>query len=203
MSDEQFIEKYEELLNKGYCDCNEMNCLDNDVPTKILNIVKGTKLEAKQLLEENQELKKQLGYLHSGEYLNQLRFERNMLQDVVSKMEVSKEDKMFIDMTRRNTELLEENQELKEQLEVGEQQYNDLVEEKEKLQEQLSNSHQIKTQQKEFIELLENEIALRERKTYEIAIIKDDTAVFVWKIKLELLKEVLSKYKELIGVKDE
>ena len=74
---------------------------------------------------------------------------------------------------------------------------------KEKLQEQLSNSHQIKTQQKEFIELLENEIALRERKTYEIAIIKDDTAVFVWKIKLELLKEVLLKYKELIGVKDE
>ena len=60
MSDEQFIEKYEELLNKGYCDCNEMNCLDNDVPTKILNIVKGTKLEAKQLLEENQELKKKL-----------------------------------------------------------------------------------------------------------------------------------------------
>lgn len=100
-------------------------------------------------------------------------------------------------------DLIRENQKLKEQLEVGEQQYNDLVEEKEKLQEQLSNSHQIKTQQKEFIELLENEIALRERKTYEIAIIKDDTAVFVWKIKLELLKEVLSKYKELIGVKDE
>lgn len=64
MSDEQFIEKYEELLNKGYCDCNEMNCLDNDVPTKILNIVKGTKLEAKQLLEENQELKKQLSNSH-------------------------------------------------------------------------------------------------------------------------------------------
>ena len=100
-------------------------------------------------------------------------------------------------------DLIRVNQKLKEQLEVGEQQYNDLVEEKEKLQEQLSNSHQIKTQQKEFIELLENEITLRERKTYEIAIIKDDTAVFVWKIKLELLKEVLSKYKELIGVKDE
>ena len=100
-------------------------------------------------------------------------------------------------------DLIRENQKLKEQLEVGEQQYNDLVEEKEKLQEQLSNSHQIKAQQKEFIELLENEIALWERKTYEIAIIKDDTAVFVWKIKLELLKEVLSKYKELIGVKDE
>lgn len=58
-------------------------------------------------------------------------------------------------------------------------------------------------QQKEFIEWLENEIALRERKTYETAIIKDDTAVFVWKIKLELLKEVLSKYKEIIGGKHE
>ena len=57
-------------------------------------------------------------------------------------------------------------------------------------------------QQKEFIEWSENEIALRERKTYETAIIKDDTAVFVWKIKLELLKEVLSKYKEIEGYKE-
>ena len=66
------------------------------------------------LIRENQELKKQLEYLHGEEYLNQLRFERNMLQDVVSKMEVSNEDKMFIDMTRRNTELLEENRKYKE-----------------------------------------------------------------------------------------
>ena len=60
MTDEEFIKKYEELLDKGYCDCNEMNCLDNDVPRKILNIVKGTKLEAKQLLEENKYLKDKL-----------------------------------------------------------------------------------------------------------------------------------------------
>lgn len=119
----------------------------------------------------------------------------NMMAADIPKYEDTKDYNVF--------DLIRENQELKKQLEIGEQQYNDLVEEKEKLQEQLSNSHQIKTQQKEFIELLENEITLRERKTYEIAIIKDDTAVFVWKIKLELLKEVLSKYKELIGVKDE
>lgn len=60
MTDEQFIKKYEELLDKGYCDCNEMNCIDNDTPRKILNIVKGTKLEAKQLLEENKYLKDKL-----------------------------------------------------------------------------------------------------------------------------------------------
>ena len=65
---------------------------------------------------ENLKLKKQLEYLRSGEYLNQLRFERDMLQDLVDKKEISKEDKEFIDMTHRNTELLEQNQKLKKQL---------------------------------------------------------------------------------------
>lgn len=41
----------------------------------------------------------QLFYLRSSEYLNQLKFER---------------DKEFVDMTHRNTELLEENKKLKE-----------------------------------------------------------------------------------------
>ena len=38
--DKHFIERYEELLDKGYCDCNEMNCIDNNSPRRILNIVK-------------------------------------------------------------------------------------------------------------------------------------------------------------------
>ena len=70
-----------------------------------------------ETLKENTDLKKQLEYLRSGEYLNQLKFERNMLENIVQNMEVSKEDKEFIDMTYRNTELLEENQELKEKVE--------------------------------------------------------------------------------------
>ena len=36
-----------------------------------------------------------------------------MLQDIVDKMKVSKEDRNFIDMTHRNTELSQENQQLK------------------------------------------------------------------------------------------
>ena len=36
-------------------------------------------VERDLLLEENQELKRQLNYLRSGEYYNQLRFERDML----------------------------------------------------------------------------------------------------------------------------
>ena len=53
MSDEKFLLEYEKLLDKGYCDCNEMNCIDNDSPRRILRI-------AKSLQQENKELKKQL-----------------------------------------------------------------------------------------------------------------------------------------------
>lgn len=67
-----------------------------------------------ELQIQNIKLKKQLKYLRSGEYYNQLRFENKMLQDIVDNDELSKEDKEFIDMTHRNTELLEENQKYKE-----------------------------------------------------------------------------------------
>lgn len=40
-NDKHFIKRYEELLDKGYCDCNEMNCIDNNSPRRILNIVNG------------------------------------------------------------------------------------------------------------------------------------------------------------------
>ena len=66
---------------------------------------------------EKQELKEQLDYLRSGEYLNQLRFERDMLQHVVDNSEVSKVDKEFIDMTHKNTELLAQQKEFIEWLE--------------------------------------------------------------------------------------
>lgn len=68
------------------------------------------------LYKENKHLKKQLDYLRSGEYYNQLKFERDLLQDLVNKGEVSKEDKKFIDCTHRNTELIEEKQKLKDKI---------------------------------------------------------------------------------------
>ena len=66
------------------------------------------------LVEERENLQEQLDYLRGGEYLNQLRFERDMLQHVVDNSKVSKVDKEFIDMTHRNTKLLEEKQKYKE-----------------------------------------------------------------------------------------
>lgn len=70
----------------------------------------------KKLQQKNGELKKQLEYLRSGEYYNQLRFENEMLQQVVDTKGVPSEVYDYIDCTHRNTELLKENQELKEDI---------------------------------------------------------------------------------------
>lgn len=47
MSDEKFLLEYEKLLDNGYCDCNEMNCIDNDSQRRILKIVKNLQQELK------------------------------------------------------------------------------------------------------------------------------------------------------------
>lgn len=67
-----------------------------------------------QAERENKDLKRQLKLLRNGEYFNQLKFERDLLRYLVDHGEVSKEDKKFIDMTHRNTQLLEENRKYKE-----------------------------------------------------------------------------------------
>lgn len=119
--------------------------------------------------------------------------------------------------------LIEENQELKKQLEVGNKQYSDLVEEKEILQEQLSiktlqleelksskrdytqenilemKIFKLQTQQKEFIKFLEDEIKeLRKIKETELDydILKDVIP------QLLECEETLQNYKSIIGEND-
>ncbi len=117
---EMFHYTYEMLaLNFGYETRKDTKKFDFDTPNGKLMYATVEKIIL-PILEENKHLKKQLNYLKSGEYYNQLRFERDMLQDLVDKGEVSQEDKKFIDCTHRNNELLEENQQLKEQLEASE-----------------------------------------------------------------------------------
>lgn len=108
----------------------------------------------------------------------------NMMIADIPKYEDTKDYNVF--------DLIRENQKLKEQLEVGKEQYNDLVEEKEELQEQLSNSHQIKNQQKEFIEWLQANLE---------ALIMCDREFFLTNNKKEIkaYEEILLKYKEIIG----
>lgn len=71
------------------------------------------------LVEEKENLQEQLDYLRGGEYLNQLRFERDMLQHVVDTNGVPSEVYDYLECTHRNTELLEENQELNERIKAA------------------------------------------------------------------------------------
>lgn len=173
MTDEEFIKKYEELLDKGYCDCNEMNCIDNDVPRKILNIVKGTKLEAKQLLEENQELKKQL-----KEYEHHLKISKEML-----------------DLQRQDGNYNYDNYMLG--LYNGMEYIMSLFEVREPIFKDGKNIKFLndKNQQKEFIEWLEEKI-----KNYELPLTDENKKALGYTLPMKgLYKEVLEKYKELIG----
>ena len=54
MNKEEILNKYIDLIDKGYCsDCNELNCIDNFPQAKITHAIR-------ELQQENQELKKQL-----------------------------------------------------------------------------------------------------------------------------------------------
>lgn len=64
------------------------------------------------LLKEIKELQSQLSYLRSGEYYNQLRFENEMLQNVVDTNGIPSEVYDYIECTHRNTELLGKRQKL-------------------------------------------------------------------------------------------
>ena len=117
LTDEEIDNLVDEIMNIPSEKNN--NCVSTygsiNVDDLISNVKEFKKIPTfDNLLKENKTLKQQLDYLRSGEYHNQLRFERDMLQHIVDYNEVSKEDKEFIDMTHRNTELLEENHQLKE-----------------------------------------------------------------------------------------
>ena len=57
MNKEEILNKYIDLIDKGYCsDCNELNCIDNFPHAKITHAIR-------ELQQENQELKLELsGY---------------------------------------------------------------------------------------------------------------------------------------------
>lgn len=95
-----------EDYSKYYINGSDHYLIPKDIFDELFNEMDNWKKEV-------QLLKDQLNYLRSGEYINQLKFERDMLQYIVNNGEVQEEDKNFIDMTHRNTELLEEKQKYK------------------------------------------------------------------------------------------
>lgn len=93
----------------------------------------------------------------------------------------------------KNQRLQQKNEGLKKQLSNDHQiKMKRLQQQNRKLKQQLSNSHQMKNQQKEFIEYLEEPI--------KIITEGNPTNISEYtSAKLDTLKEVLQKYKEIIG----
>lgn len=155
--EEKELYEYAEELKKQLEEANKKLYL---CTPEIPQNVHGEYVSYVDLVNEIYELKEQLDYLRTGEYYNQLRFERDMLQDVVDNGEVSKEDREFIDCTHRNTELLE--------------------------------------QQQEFIKYLENII-----EELECDDVDDEEMRGYLFQRIDTFKEILTKYKEIIGVSDQ
>ena len=73
MNKEEILNKYIDLIDKGYCsDCNELNCIDNFPHAKITHAIR-------ELQQENQELKKQFEKKYSkiGTLTNEVLYEEN------------------------------------------------------------------------------------------------------------------------------
>ena len=69
MNKEEILNKYIDLIDKGYCsDCNELNCIDNFFYAKITHAIR-------ELLQENKQLKEQLLVTQTNEETFRLEME--------------------------------------------------------------------------------------------------------------------------------
>ena len=63
MNSNEILNKYINLIDKGYCcDCNELNCIDNFPQAKITHAIRKLQQENKQLKDNWNKLKE---YLHN------------------------------------------------------------------------------------------------------------------------------------------
>lgn len=151
---------------------------------------------SEQLQRENQELKQKLNWIAFGDDPElSLRYLRK-----IGYVDFDEERKVYINKHNNEPFLLKTEQEKSYYLKDDElNEYTEQLEYKiKKLKKQLSNSHQIKNQQKEFIEYLEDYIDTlkQQKKAIEGLDIGEEHILMT-------LEEVLEKYKEIIGAKDE
>lgn len=100
-----------------------------------------------------------------------------------------------------HNKLKEENQELKKQLEEKE---NIACNWKDSCLENAGKIEILETQQKVFIKYLEDEISKQKNDIFANALTSEDIDLYIMKIKLQELEEILQKCKEIIGdVKNE
>lgn len=202
MNKEEILNKYIDLIDKGYCsDCNELNCIDNFPHTKITRAIRKLQQENKELKEkyvnavadyektmfEKEQLKKQL-----EEWKQHLKYSKEML-DIQGQKGNYDYDEYMLGLYNGMEYIIS----LFETREPNYISGKDI---------KFINN---KSQQKEFILYLENEIYSIEPKgtgiNYNCEYDSEEDYISAMKeqSKLNTLKEILSKYKSIIGVSDE
>ena len=82
MNKEEILNKYIDLIDKGYCsDCNELNCIDNFPHEKITHAIR-------ELQQENQELKERID--KSIRYINNCVSSPDIYEQFISRSETKK-----------------------------------------------------------------------------------------------------------------
>jgi hypothetical protein len=99
-----------------------------------------------------------------------------------------------------HNKLKEENQELKKQLEEKE---NIACNWKDSCLENAGKIEILETQQKVFIKYLEDEISKQKNDIFANALTSEDIDLYIMKIKLQELEEILQKYKEITQTKND
>ena len=127
MNKEEILNKYIDLIDKGYCcACNELNCIDNFPHAKITHAIK-------ELQQENHELKKENKILRENAEHN---------------------DKVVDKVNWENQKLKKQLEEAKEELELVRCDLHNRTSERDSY---YRNIEMLENQQKEFVKYLENE----------------------------------------------
>lgn len=134
---------------------------------------------------------------------------KTLVQDELVKNELNQIELQYNALKQQKiNELLKENQDLKKQLEEYIKQNmklkDELFDKRKEYQDTYKDVRieikEYKTQQKEFINYLEDEIKTLEKDILEIV---DDMDIYMKQVKSLIIEEILQKYEEIIGVSDE
>ena len=129
---------------------------------------------------ENQELKKK--YENAVADYETTMFEKEQLNSLVNSCQ-------------------EKIRQLKKQLEESKDNYNCLLKQKEQFEYIMSKQVDYHGQKKEFIKYLEDEISKQKEDIFANSLTAEDIDLYIKRIKLLKMEEILQKYKEIIGGK--
>lgn len=143
--------------------------------------------EENKILKENAE--------NNDKVLDNVNWEKQLLkkkyENAVSDYETTMAENQ--ELKKQLEEYIKQNMKLKDELFDKRKEYQDTY------KDVRIEIKEYKTQQKEFINYLEDEISKQKNDIFANALTSEDIDLYIMKIKLQELEEVLQKYKEIIG----